>query len=102
MTHKSVSIQNIMLNSDSHIGKLITKARELKQLNASFHELVGDELANCCSIEHFQDGILEIMVSNPSLATKLRFLEPTILQSLRKNPTWMGLRSLKVKTHPGI
>jgi hypothetical protein len=100
MNNKSVNIQKVMLNSDTSLGKLISKARDLRELNTSFANMVGKELAQNCSVEHFENGMLEIIANNASIATKLRFLEPKILADLRKNPTWMGVRSIKIKTHP--
>lgn len=99
MPTKTSPMQQVMLDENSHLGQLIHKARALKSLNASFAELVGD-LANHCSVEHFADGVLEVTAFNASIATRLRFLEPKILQTLRSNPNWIGLRSIKVNTNP--
>lgn len=101
MSSKSVSIQKLMLNSETHLGKLIAKARALQELNDSFDKLVGLELSKSCAVSQFEGGVLEIITSSASVATKLRFMEIHILQKLRTNPAWAGIRSVKVKTHPG-
>lgn len=100
MSNKSVSLQSVLLNSDSDLGRLIAKGRQLQALNEAFATLVGLDLAQFCTVESFESGSLLISVPNAGIATRLRFMEPQLLSKLRKDNDWKGLCNIKICIAP--
>lgn len=50
-----------------------------------------------CQVGHYQKGVLTLVASSPAWATQLRFLSGELLQKLRQEPKWIGVRSIQIK-----
>jgi len=105
--HKS-NINNISeyLN-DPHtsLGIVIHKAKALQDLYHILAEELAPEFREHFWIGTYEKGILSILVDSAILATKLRFLAPSIRDKLRKDVSWFELSSILIKimvTMPSI
>lgn len=49
-----------------------------------WREVVGDEIADHCTPEHFEDGLLVVRTDSTAWAANLRLLVPQLLQTLER------------------
>lgn len=91
------TINHLLENAETTLGKLIEKANSLAALDQAFAMMLEGDLASQCYVSHYENGRLLLLVENASLATKLRYKVPEILSKLRSFPTWAGLGSIQIK-----
>ena len=70
---------------------LVNKVYVLEGINQVFKTVVGEPLADHCTIANIREGTLVLEIDNGSWATRLRFETPDLLQLIRKQP---GLESI--------
>lgn len=72
------------LKANNKIAQIMQQAELLRQINHSFHQLLYDaNLAEHCQVMSWKQGCLTIRVDSAAWATRLRFLTPQLLASLR-------------------
>lgn len=75
---------------------LCEQVRKLGALENAVHELLPLSLSDVCRIGSFSGGKLNLLVSQAVFATELRYYLPTLRDSLRKEPLFAGLVSIKI------
>jgi len=87
-----------MINSkDSFISKVLQKTAQLTQLNAMLQRHVDADIREFCQAANFQQGMLVILVPNGSVATRLRFSTPDLINRLRKEEKLYNLGNIEIK-----
>ena len=77
---------------------LVAKAQQITHANEVLHILLPSELAAHCHVMNFTtDHSLIIEVGNAAWATRIRYLAPELIQTLRQNPTFSQLTEIKCK-----
>ncbi len=79
------------------LGQLLQKAENLRHLNESLQNWLPKDLALQTQVSHIEDGILVMVANSSAWATRLRFETPKLLKTLRQDPEFCGLKSIKVK-----
>lgn len=97
----SYPIRDLLTNLETPLGKLITQARAIEDLNQTFRQILDPTLIAHCRVGTFENGILTLFAESAAFATRLRYQVPTILSTLRNFSQWASLRSIqiKVQTH---
>lgn len=97
----SYPIRDLLTNLETPLGKLITQARAIEDLNQTFRQILDPSLIPHCRVGTYENGILTLFAESASFATRLRYQVPTILSTLRNFSQWASLRSIqiKVQTH---
>jgi len=76
---------NSLLNSDSALRPLLSKAQTLSQLQQQFNSVAPTYIAEASQITGLLYGLLRISVANNTLAAKLRQLAPEITIALKNS-----------------
>lgn len=88
------TVQQLLDDNHSPLGKLITKTKQLEQLNRIFQNLIDSSLAKHCQVAKFSKKQLVLIVDNAAFATRLRFAIPDILKNLRIQPEFHELKKI--------
>jgi hypothetical protein len=97
MSSSSLSINEVLKQSDSLVAKLITRAQALNHLQKSFVTVLDNELIPYCRIGCYDLGVLTLLTPNAAWATRLRYASSDMLSKLRSIPQWAGISSIQVK-----
>jgi hypothetical protein len=72
------------LKANGKLAQLMQQAELLRQINHSFHRRLHDaDLVGHCQVMNWRQGCLTVRVDSAAWATRLRFLTPQLLVSLR-------------------
>jgi len=93
----SYPIRDLLTNLETPLGKLITQARTIEDLNRTFRDIIDPTLVSHCKVGTFENGILTLFAESASYATRVRYQIPSILSTLRNFSQWANLRSIQVK-----
>ncbi len=93
----SNSIQNLLDKSETQLGKIISQAQAIEELNIAFTSALDTELIPHCRVGYYDSGVLTLFTHNAAWATRLRYGVPLILSKLRTIPQWAGICSIQVK-----
>lgn len=96
----SYPIHNLLIQPETILGKLITQAKAIEDLNDSFTQMLEPYLIPHCRVGCYVSGVLTLFSDSAAWATKLRYSVPDLLSKLRVIPQWAGLRSIQIKVQP--
>lgn len=82
---------------NNQIANICTRVLELESLNAKISTLLPDALKNHCQAASFNQGVLILTITNPNLATELRFLKSELRDRLRKEAGLYQLTAIDIK-----
>lgn len=72
-------------------------ARWLRSVEERLHRLLPADMAAQVRVANLSRDTLTVLVATPAWGTRLRFLEPRILEWLRAEPTFRGVARIKVR-----
>ena len=81
---------------DKQLSTLYKQLLEIEQLNELVKQFLPGTLQSCCRVTHFNQGRLNIGISEAALATELRFFLPTLRDQLRQKAGLYQLTSLNI------
>lgn len=97
MVSSSYSIQELLNNHQTPLGKLVARAKSFLQRNETVQQILDPSLAPHCQVASYEQGKLLLLADSAAWATLLRYQIPTLLQSLRAHASWGELRTIQVK-----
>lgn len=74
-----------------NLGATLKHVAYLAQLSPLLLQALPTELAEFCQLANYRQGRLVLSVSNQAIATKLRFILPSLRQSLRQHKDFAAL-----------
>jgi hypothetical protein len=81
---------------DKQLSAIYKQLLEVEQLNQLVKQFLPKSLQAHCQVTHFNQGRLNISVSEVALATELRFFLPTLRDLLRQKAGLYRLTSLNI------
>lgn len=99
MKYENQSIAALLTTSPG-LRPLVEKINELAILNRIVLKNLDPHLVPHCSVSNLRDGILILTTSSPTWGHQLRFSSMTLLNKLRENPQWAGLKSIQTVVRP--
>lgn len=93
------SFKDILLGSPL-LKTVLQKADEVNKLNQAVLKNLSSELIPYCRVTHINDGVLILTTPSPTWGHQLRFTTHSLLSSLRSEPQWCGLKSIKIHVRP--
>src|ERR1700722_1515422 len=97
--HKKHSLANILTDSPI-LSEIVNKVDQLAKLNRIVHQKLDPELTKYCRVANLRDGILILSTSSPATGHLLRFAKAELLSTLRIEPQWCHLKSIKIHVRP--
>ena len=76
---------NALLNSNSELRPLLSKAQTLSQLQQQFNNVAPAYIAEVSQVTGLLYGLLRISIANNTVAAKLRQLAPELTIALKNN-----------------
>jgi len=97
-TFKIKKMKNIcdILAGNQKFQKIVNQAQQLNQLNQLFKSLIGNALSQHCNLAKIDNKHLIVIADNASWATKLRYTFPEILKTLKTQPEFAQVKTIKV------
>lgn len=89
-----------LLTTSPGLRPLVEKINDLAKLNRIVLKNLDPSLAPHCCVSNLRDGILILTTSSPTWGHQLRFSSMTLLNKLRENPQWAGLKSIQTLVRP--
>lgn len=86
-----------LLNQNQQFAFVIKKAQGLLRLQKLINELLPPELALCSRVANLQGTCLVIATSSGANATRLNYLAPDLIQSLRFHDQWRHVQTIQAK-----
>lgn len=83
--------------TNPQLKKIFKKSVEIGKVNLLLQEHLPHFLKNHCMVGSFNAGNLVIITHNSSIAYKLRFLIPELIDTLRKKGKLYQLTNIKIK-----
>lgn len=74
---------------------LLQKVKVNIKLNAAIRQLIGDQLSQYVQVIKIEDEVLHIAAANQACASRLRQLQPSILEAVRAKR--MAVRSMRIR-----
>ncbi len=99
--HEKFSVNEIFTHSPL-LCEIVKKVNQLSKLNRAVQQKLDPELANQCRIANYRDNILILTTPSQAVGHKLRFAASDLLTTLRTEPDWCGLRSIKIQVRPKL
>ena len=90
-------MRKMINNNDSFISNVLQKTEQLKLLNEMLQRQIDVDIREFCQAANFHQGILVIIVPNGSVATRLRFSTPDLINRLRKEEKLYNLGNIEIK-----
>lgn len=86
-----------IINCLNHeLVNLYKQTAKLQALEEQIKTYLPDHLQSDINISSFEKGILTIACRNPAISTELRFMLPSLRESLRQKAALYTLRSIKL------
>jgi hypothetical protein len=84
------------------LAEIVYKVDQLAKLNRIIFTRLDPELARYCRVANCRDGILVLTTHSPATGHLLRFSEMDLLSTLRADPHFCHLKSIKTHVRPSI
>ncbi len=97
MSLLSSPILYLLSKSDTQLGKLISHAAAIDDLNHTFTTVLDNELIPHCRVGYYDLGVLTLFTDSATWATRLRYAVPDLTSKLRAIPQWAWICSIQIK-----
>lgn len=94
------SIKSLLTELNPTLGQLIKTAQQISELDNAICDYLPTQLKPHVRVGEFTQGNLLLFTTNSAFATQIRYQIPELLERLRKDQRWQGIRSINVKIHP--
>lgn len=96
------SLKQIVSTNYPHLKQLIKFSEHLHNLNKILQQTIDTESIKHCELASFENGQMVVIVENASWATKLRYSLPEIIKTLKIQPEFKNLKTIryKIDNHP--
>jgi len=81
---KIKSVQSLMQNRDTGLGKLLTHARVLNHLDQKLTAILDPTLSPHCQVAEYRNNCLTLVCSNATFATRIRMISQQLLETFRE------------------
>ncbi len=95
-----VHVRKLLDTSSTASRALFDHLETLLQLRSSLPGYLETPLREHCNVANYRGGILTLRADSAVWATRLRYSIPEILESIRKNPMPVNVRSIRVLVSP--
>lgn len=95
------SIQSLLHTATPDIADIMGRARFLARIRASLLEILPAQAAEHIQIAAYDDYRLRLHVTNGGWATRLRYMEPAIVQALAQRMR-LHVQDVQIKVRPPL
>jgi len=95
-------INPIRYSSNTLLGQIVQKAKQLQTLEQQMRAHLAADLAKHCKVANYHHGCLVIETDSAVWATRLRYSTPDLLTSLRQEEKLYQLRSIRHYVRPKV
>lgn len=96
------TISEILKTKDSHLTKLINKTKNSQNLELILRMALDLNLKKYCYFANYKKSILTIIVTNISIATRLRYTIPELIKNLRAQPEFKNITKIRYTVAPTL
>lgn len=84
------------LETEHISSQVIERARAMLRLQPILVEVLGEAMANQCTLIHYRQGIMRLAVPNNAFAAKIRQQLPSLTQRLAQEGLALSTLELKI------
>ena len=100
MNNKPLLVANLLGSKASRSKALIAEAKRLSQINIVLNQSLDQQLAEHIYVSTLVNGLLTLVVDSPAWATRLRYMQPTIIADMKKYAISSEINQIKIKVRP--
>src|SRR5210317_1088146 len=93
------SVQALLQNRDSGLGKMLAHARTLNRLDQKLTSMLDPTLSAHCQVAGFRNHCLILVCSNATFATRIRMNSQQLLDSFREDGEF-GIERIDIRIAP--
>jgi len=97
--HKGTSVQTLMRQNNTGLGKLLAHARILNRLDNSLESILDATLSSHCQVADFRHGCLVLICSSATFATRIRMISQQLLDSFKEEGE-CGIERIEIRIAP--
>lgn len=94
--------QDILSNPQSQLGKILQRAKQIKQLDTIVKKELSSALAAHCYVCNLKNGRLVLLADSAAFALRLKQQFPQLLETLRQMQGFQGLSGIDCKVSPKL
>jgi hypothetical protein len=96
------SVHAILGDTSGILKTLIDSCTRIEHLSKIVAEQLPDPLARHCRAIQLTNGVLTLQSDSPVWVTRLRFIGPRLLETLRRHPELGAAREIRIKVAPPV
>lgn len=100
MKKKPLLVASLLGAKASRPQALIAEAKRLSQIKIALNQSLDHSLAEHVYVATFKHGLLTLIIDSPAWATRLRYMQPTIIADMKKYAISSEIAQLKIKVRP--
>ena len=97
--NKGTSVQTLMRQNNTGLGKLLAHARILNCLDNRLESILDPTLSSHCQVADFRDHLLILVCSSATFATRIRMISQQLLDSFREEGEY-GIERIEIRIAP--
>jgi len=96
---KSTSVQTLMRQSNTGLGKILAHARVLNRLDNRLEAIIDPTLSPHCQVADFRTHCLTLICSSATFATRIRMISQQLLDSFKEEGEH-GIERIEIRIAP--
>ena len=93
-------VGHLLSNTNTGLGRVITRAKELRKLTIQLKKLVDAPLCDHIYVANIRDTTLIIGTDSAAWHTRVKYLAPMILEQMRQLPGMDRLQKIEFRVQP--
>ena len=95
------SMQDILHSGASSLQQIVQKTQQLQELNRKILNHLEEDVKAHCRVANLDNGVLTLSTDSAAWSTRIRYIVPELLNTLRNKEKMYGLCSIKCVVKKG-
>ena len=100
MSKKPRTLVQFLAGQDQGLTRLFAQAKLLTQIKTIINQVVDYQIAQQLEVAKIQNKTLTVLCESPVWATRLRYMEPQIIEKLQQYSDTRQVQKLQIKVRP--
>jgi len=88
-------MQDILQSGASSLQHIVQKSQQLQVLNEKILNYLDEDVKTHCRVANMDNGVLTLATDSAAWSTRIRYIAPDLLSTLRKEEKMYSLCSIK-------
>ncbi|HCU04803.1 MAG: hypothetical protein A2X77_03765 [Gammaproteobacteria bacterium GWE2_42_36] len=95
------NMTSLLQHQSGLLSDLVEKVSELQSINTILQKHLDPKMAAHCQVANYHQGKLTLVADHNTWATRIRYLAPTLLIQMRKEPIFSTILSIQCLVQMG-